>query len=177
MELRIRVLREWGGFWGTGVQVPYDLVDWELIKKKSSLIYRPTPRALQWRVVAVILSVFFLAGFWLSLGPPWVSLAALREKQERAKEIPPERREAETKLAELANAWKNRLAPEELERIEREQQQRKEQLRQQAQRTDLLGEVARQILLWPISLLFLWLGGWYGVIGIIRFPFERLTIR
>ncbi|GIX04270.1 MAG: hypothetical protein KatS3mg114_0139 [Planctomycetaceae bacterium] len=155
------------------------LRDWDCTEYSRRVIFRPTPPVLVRRICALFLSAFALATFWLSFGPPWITWETLKQQKRAPLEQAQleDLRILESLTQELIERHRDWMPEEKWQQIQLQHQQRTKNLREQRQRTITVFEIIRQLILWPSFCLFGWLAGWFGLVGILSYPVDLLTIR
>lgn len=103
-----------------------------------------------------------------SLGGTWPTLdPALQAQSEEAQQ-------AVQQFMEQNQRW---LKPDNVKRIQLERQRQQAERLAQSARLETAMEILRQLILWPMSALFAWVGGWFGLLGLLSFPLDQLMIR
>lgn len=156
------------------------LRDWKITYESNSIACRPTPKNLMWRCGAILAVLLILVPMSMSFGPPWNPIT----RAERIAAIPPAVTDEQLQeIAEMqaANRPMDRdiLGDEKMAEIEKkvqaDQAKRKAERAQRDGRTDLIG-IALLGVYWVVFLLLVGLGWLFGLLPVIRFPFECVRI-
>lgn len=175
----ISLWRHVDGAWRIGQSSTFCLVDWQLSDNRRTLTFTPTARVVWWQGLALLVSILALTCLWMELGPPWTSMSAWNQRKHKPlnPDWQTQRDEAQRAMHEYIERNKNGRTAEFAKRTQLERQQKQELSRAKHQQLGNVIAVLRQVILWPVSVLFLWIGGWFGLVGMLSFPFDRLTIR
>jgi hypothetical protein len=158
----------------------YGLRDWKISYESASIVCRPTPKNLMWRFGAILAALLIIVPMSMSFGPPWNPIT----RADRAAGIPPAVTDEQLQeIADLQAAnrpmYHEMLGAEKLAEIEKkaeaDQSKRNAERAQRNNRTDLIG-IALLGVYWIVFLFLVWLAWLFGLLPVIRYPFECVRI-
>lgn len=199
--ITFRLERGLGGGWSDRSDLTLHLEDWDLEIGPERITGKPRPASLFWRLFTLVffgvLGFFMLFRFtpflWFELATAGPATAprevALRPVVYQDTSVPPHLRTPQPTVEDVQRQTEKvleHLSPEARRRVEEEvaRKQRERAARQQEQqaRWDRIDRYVR-IFGWCVSPLVIgfglvtnWIGFRYGLLEIIRFPFDRLEI-
>lgn len=183
--------------WKHRSDLTFHLEDWDLRYTDEGIDGRPQPISLVWRIctAVIFLGIAGYLAFWLfsSLfrggqarhGALDYRLATAGPGvwQVAQSNVPPHLRNPQPStddLQRMTEDLKSRMSPEARKRLEERQRESARERNEKRKKSERLLTILSWIgypFLFLVIGAFGWIGTWYGLLEVIRFPFDRLSIR